>query len=116
MTSNTTREIIFHFCSLDFLKMDNLDETKIAAIPTLGDSVAFTTSGKYSGVRIPDGHRLYTISSPIPPPHAEFGPNYHWEDAPHFTKIQKFCMEEDDSNVFGVVLNPAQIVFSFDVF
>ena len=27
--------------------MDNLDETKIAAIPTLGDSVAFTTLGLY---------------------------------------------------------------------
>jgi len=44
VTSNTTHAIIFHFCFLDFYKMDNLDETKISAIPTLGDSVAFTTS------------------------------------------------------------------------
>ena len=37
-----------HFSfSLFRKKMDNLDETKIAAIPTLGDSVAFTTLGLY---------------------------------------------------------------------
>ena len=37
-----------HFSfSLFRKKMENLDETKIAAIPTLGDSVAFTTLGLY---------------------------------------------------------------------
>ena len=61
MTSNTIRSIIFHFVSLDYSKMDNLDETKISAIPTLGDSVAFTTSGKTK-----TGFRLRWFSAYLP--------------------------------------------------
>ena len=47
MTSKNDRCDHFSFSLFRFKKMDNLDETKIAAIPTLGDSVAFTTLGLY---------------------------------------------------------------------